>query len=384
MKKLFIKIRIKGLNLDKLIYEITNLNIPIFELQRENHASITIKTSKEGLKKIKSLKTIKFYSLKVLKVRNTYFAIKRMVSYLGILLGCIIPFLMFYAVSLNITNIDIVNNSSEHICNNGEKCIFSQNNISELAVYFDEIGLKIGNKVSSINPLEVERKIVAKFESVSSVTINKVGTHIKIELHEAQVEDNLKHNSLDIIAPENLKVLHINVSRGTPKVKAGDIVQKGQVLVKADGNKRAIAVVEATLYYKSSKVFCENQVVLRETGNQIKSSYISACGLDVFKKDIKSPYVYFDTIVEDKLVNDNLFFPLKVVTVTIKEMKEVSVFVDFNLVRRDLEYELLQKQEEIIGKDITEPLTSSFVVTNIADGVYLLDCYTEVFKIISS
>ena len=384
MKKLFIKIRIKGLNLDKLIFEITNLNIPIFELKRENHASITIKTSKEGLKKIKSLKTIKFYSLKVLKVRNTYFAVKRIVSYLGILFGCVIPFLMFYAVSLNITNIDIVNNSSEHICNNGEKCIFSQNNMNELLVYFDEIGLKIGNKVSNINPLEVERKIVAKFESVSSVTINKVGTHIKIELHEAQVEDNLKHNSLDIIAPENLKVLHINVSRGTPKVKAGDIVQKGQVLVKSVGNKRAIAVVEATLYYKSSKVFCENQVVLRETGNQIKSSYINACGLDVFKKDIKSPYVYFDTIVEDILVNDNLFFPLKVVTVTIKEMKEVSVFVDFNLMRRDLEYELLQKQEEIIGKDITEPLTSSFVVTNIADGVYLLDCYTEVFKIISS
>ena len=382
MKKILkVKVRVSGVNLDRLIFELNKLDIPLFEMFRDNEKAIIIQTTKVGFKKIKGLKISKFYKFKVVFADTYVGVIKKVLSCVGVVFGTFLGFLLFYFSSLNVTSVNI-NADSQHVCDNGDKCIFTNTNQTLLNDYLLEIGLSVGKRVKDIDPMKIERQIVAKFESLSGASIEKKGTSIFISLHEGQVKD--KNSSVDIVAPENLKVLSINVSKGEAKVKSGDIAKKGQVLVKGTSSENATAVIEATLYYNSSLVYSERQIKLVETGKTFSFVNLEISGRLVNKKNYSSPFVYFNTETQKTCITDNLFVPIYKVSTTYRELVETEVVIDFDLARSDLEKKLLNIQTEKIADNLPDNYTSFFISTKIADGVYLLDCYTEVFKIISN
>lgn len=385
MNNSFVVVSVKGVNLSLFLESINHENLSVFELQKISKKEIRFKIKKSEFSKLKKSKIYKFYSVKVIREHGIKQITLRFFKYSGLVFGILLGFVCFWYSSLFISDIEILNDSIIHSCDNGENCIFVKKNQDKFKSYLEDIGVKTGEKVSKINALDIERKLVSKFEMLSACTIDITGTKLKITLHEAKLDSLHEKDTINIIAPENAKIISMNVSRGTPLVKAGDIVKKGQTLVLGEDGKSAIASIDVVLYYKFGKVYSENSVALVETGNVKSVSYLECKGLEILKpKDINAPFVYYETIKTSTLLNENLIVPINFITITFKEMQEVNQNIPIESKRQELESELRFEFEQAMGENLPTSYTSRFVLTKIADGVYLLDCYIECDTIISN
>lgn len=385
MNKDIIEVSVKGLNLSLFLSRVMSLDVTISSLYRKSDKEIRFKICFQDFKKIKKAKFARFYTIKVVNKLGLKNIIFNAFKYCGLVLGIGLGFLCFWYSSIFISSVNILSDNTPHVCENNENCIFNSNNLDNIKTYLESLGVKKGEKISTIHAMDIERKLVSKFDAISACSINSIGTKLEITLHEAKLDSMHSNNILDIIAPENLKVQSVTTSRGLPQVKAGDIVKKGQVLVKSINNEPAIASINATLFYKTGLVYSEHQVSLESTGNYITKSYIECLGLEIFKeKDINIPYIYYEVSTQSKVINSNLFLPIKIVTIKIKELQETQSVIPIEEKRNELEAELNNNFIKDMNGELPSSYKSRYVLTKITDGVFLLDCYVEYDTIISN
>ena len=88
-------------------------------------------------------------------------------------------------------------------------------------------------KKNSINCEEKEKKLRETFQNVTWTSIYFEGTKLYIEVKENEKSEPVQFETkgTDIIANEAGTITSIVTRNGVPRVKAGDTVEKGQVLV---------------------------------------------------------------------------------------------------------------------------------------------------------
>lgn len=102
-----------------------------------------------------------------------------------------------------------------------------------LLSYLKEIDAGAGSLKKNIVPSEVEENIRLKYPRISWVSAQITGTKLKLNIEEGQPEVTApKENADEITAPYGGTVVSVMVRGGTPLVKAGDSVGKGDVLVR--------------------------------------------------------------------------------------------------------------------------------------------------------
>jgi len=373
-----VTIFVKGLNLDKFINAVVKDEVPLIEIIKVSPRVIRIKTTIHGYEIIKNHKISRFYTIRLKHVWGVKQKLLQVLKYSGVMAGIILSFLLFFLSTRVVTNVVLVKDE-KHICGNGSKCIFEDSNQKELCMYLKAIGVENGKNMNSIIPSSIERQIVAKFESVSSCTVTKSGTKVWVELHEGQVESS-DEKGLDIIAPENAKILSMKVSSGEPQVKAGDVVTKGTILVKGVNGQKAMATINMNLYLVSNKLYFENQIELEDTGNKIVESYFSVLGKDVLKKNLSISQNLYRIECETKDLTRGLFVPVRLVIVTYYEQKPVEKCISIQEKRDELQSEL-QTQVKKIAQMYGENISYKFIETDMGGGCYLLDCYAELVYI---
>ena len=182
---------------------------------------------------------------------------------------------------------------------------------------------------------------------------------------------------MDLIAPENGIVKKMTVSQGEAKVKAGDTVKKGQVLVQGVNGKKAIAKVDIVLYYHASDVIWENRIEMVPTGEEEVYSYLDVFGLKIGNNK-PANYAYYEYEVNETQISLNLFAPIKKVVVKYKKLEQKQVKVNFdeevNVVERQLTKELA-KRAGLSENDMTKTIT---ILTNLGGGCHELNCYLEI------
>lgn len=103
----------------------------------------------------------------------------------------------------------------------------------EIMEFCKKEGLYIGQLKFRLDNKTLTKKIIAGFNDISWVAIVTKGTDVTITVVETlpkvTVED--KESAVDIISKKACVIESISVSRGTPLVKAGDVVDEGDVLV---------------------------------------------------------------------------------------------------------------------------------------------------------
>ena len=110
----------------------------------------------------------------------------------------------------------------------------SRHTSSELRKFLNDENIAIGMLRSDINGNEIERLIRNHFDDISWVSVELSGCNVNIKIVESDImedKSNLKYLNSDIIASSDGTVESIITRKGTPKVKCGDTVKKGQVLV---------------------------------------------------------------------------------------------------------------------------------------------------------
>lgn len=103
----------------------------------------------------------------------------------------------------------------------------------ELTDFFKEQRIYYGIKKSKINCEECEKKLRIEFENITWSSIYFEGTKLFVEIKENEKNepDEIKVLGSDIISDDEGIIISMITRNGIPKVKIGDKVEKGQILV---------------------------------------------------------------------------------------------------------------------------------------------------------
>jgi len=380
----WVRVELGGLNLSNILKKIADANIVIKNLKKKDNRCISFRIGFFDYQKMMDLLEIIEFNLKIKETKTIFIYFRKFVWISGVMLGIILSFSWFISTSSFVSCVHIIGGDSSHICENGNKCIFFGENKQELEEYINSLGVRNGEKLSSLNKSNIERAILAKYKSVSSCVVEIKGVEVFVSIHEGTLENSDKlAPSMNIVAPENGIVKTITVSRGKQKVKSGEVVKKGQILIQGTEGVSAIGSVEMSLFFVSSKVHAENKVELVRTGNFFETSAIDVFGLTILKdKNPKHGFTYFEVEKIDTFTSPNLFLPIKNVRYRYYELHEENVFYSIESQKRSIENALIDEIIKREGMGNQEPTRATTVVTKLADNVYEVTCYVEVNRII--
>lgn len=107
---------------------------------------------------------------------------------------------------------------------------------AELLSACEDMGVKPGVWKRGVDTVEVTNRLLVQFSDISWVSVGIKGTDVTIKLAETieKAERIDRETPCDIVASADGVIVQITAERGTPKVKPGDVVKKGDVLISSE------------------------------------------------------------------------------------------------------------------------------------------------------
>lgn len=159
---------------------------------------------------------------------------------------------------------------------------FTDEQILALAQMYD---IRIGTFRKRINPKEIQTDIKSKIEGISWFSVNTDGSHISLEVSESSGSDKIIDYSTpcNIVSGVDGELLSLEAHTGTPAIKPGSAVTKGDLLIsgvmeKTDGtpyfvHARGTAVIRTKRNISAEVPYNTNVQKISEIKNRI-SVYI--------------------------------------------------------------------------------------------------------------
>lgn len=106
----------------------------------------------------------------------------------------------------------------------------------ELLSVCGEMGLKPGVWKRRVDTEAIANGLLLRFSDISWVSVGVEGTDVTIKLAETieKAEWIDRETPCDIVAAQDGVIVQITAERGTPKVQAGDVVKKGDILISSE------------------------------------------------------------------------------------------------------------------------------------------------------
>ena len=125
MTKNSIKLRVVGLNFSRFLKEAGEKNVEIFRLKRKSVKVHEFWVSVKAYEVILECTESKNFEITVIERLGAKDIFLRMISWSGILLGIGLGCFLAFFSSRYVQKIDIIG-SENHVCENGERCIFER------------------------------------------------------------------------------------------------------------------------------------------------------------------------------------------------------------------------------------------------------------------
>lgn len=357
------------LNLNRHIQKLLNNNVSLFNIARSGK-QVSFQAYAEDDKKI----TKEFKNAHMLKCENKTGVLKLYDIFkknLLVILSFAVCFLTFPFFDLFVWNVKVFAYDDE-VC-------------EEIKSSLSKINVKKGKLKSSYNLAEIKSNLLGAFSSIALVDVEIENETLIISAKEKTVSYAQFQNCKPVVCMADGIVESVRIESGTAKVKAGDIVREGDILVEAylkrDGNFipcEAVGEVVVRSFKTFEKTFSENMTVFSRTGNKYVKNYFT------FFKDFdriklgKSRFENFET--EIVLENSKAFpiLPLKLTSVCFYELEQTQSYVNFEenktQILADFRNETLEKLGSVQIADEKVDFKKE------SDGVYILTCYLEFFK----
>ncbi len=242
----------------------------------------------------------------------------------------------------------------------------------ELSDFLARESIHYGMKKSSINCEEKEKRLRETFQNVTWTSIYFEGTKLFIEIKENEKSEPVqtKTRGTDIVAGEAGTITSIVTRNGVPMVKAGDWVEKGQVLVSGgvpvyDEGKNIIRYqiydADADIYIRTPVEYrCSidsSYPVMVYTGDHVKTGFTEIGGYhidgmpvwDFFEQKVlkKERVNLYETAVEKHQVVllDNIYLPVYYGSIDRKEY----YIKYFNYTEEEMKNRLSESFEKFIS-----------------------------------
>ncbi len=314
------RFEISSLNSEKCINLITQ-KYEIFDFSKNDKNVIFYcqNKDKENIEKILKKLNQKIYNKNYF---GALFHIKNIFS-IGIILGIFLSIILWGISTLFITNILVVGNynfTSKEIFE-----VLENNKICKWKLKKDINIKSLQNNIENINHISYASVIIRG----NSLIIN-----VKEELTNSEV---INIGNFDpIISIYDGQITSVKLIQGTLKVKVGDVIKVGDVLVepyitKQTGEKISVeplADIVCDVYVTSSLELKENQIKTQRTGNSITNFELYAFNLPIFKKQDDVHFKTFEK-VEKEIYVSNILLPIKRKEITYYETTTTKENINF-------------------------------------------------------
>ena len=247
--------------------------------------------------------------------------------------------------------------------------------------------IKVGKLKYNIDKENIRKILINEYDYISFVSANIKGTKLTIDIREQDIppEKVNKNYPCNVVAKKKGVIVKIIPRNGNAVVKAGAIVEEGQLLItgilKSDftdkeiyvhGEGEVLAITRYTSTVSDPIVKNEEKYtgkVYNQRGIEIKNK-----GVKFIKGDI--PFTnYKESIIEKQLINLERFdleFPIKIINYEYKEVefRQVKQNIDFLKKATQLKAtkqlnEELPKDSEVKSKNISHQIDNNILTTTV-------------------
>lgn len=352
----YVKVMVEGYYIERFINICTNSDILIWNLRREKNIRLYFNIGINDFKKLgkiakKTKCRVKIESKQGIPfLLNKYRKRKIFLILLFTVMGAI------YISSNYVWNIEIIEKDGAEI----------ENIIQDLQT----AGLSIGKPKSKIDKKDVINQIRLNRSDIAWMGIELKGTNAIVKIVKAEETPQIvdENEYCNIVADKDGLITKINSQNGTAKVKEGDVVQKGTILIAGvmEGKYtepryvHASGEIQAKVWYTKSKKIEYIQTQKIPTGRKEKKYGIKIKNFQIFLSKSLPKFKLYDTIeTENKIkIFSNYYFPISVSVTTFKEYEEEYEEYDLEkaiaLGKQEIEQDLdneVTAQENILRKN---------------------------------
>ncbi len=345
------KFKISGLNQEKLLNELSK-SFTLSDIDRQSKNNTTFSCGFFEHKKVEKILKNKGVKVESVTHEGVFFLLKKALTSYGLIAALVVFSALFFlqnnfVVQYEVTGLD---------------------KLSKTEVV-DFVKSNFPSKKSALDTEAVEIGLIENFERVSFASCIIKGQTLVINIKEKLLPDEMYGGFAPLVASEDGKITQINLISGTLRVKVGDIVKKGEVLVDpytidTSGQMKKVdakAEILADVYFEGMANHYQHFIEVVRTGNVVVQNDITLFGLSIYNFKEENNFKMYEVETEDVDLIKNLFLPFKMRKTYIYELKENVIESNFEDVK-----------EEIVAKAKEKALEKCGECDNIKDEFYTI------------
>lgn len=304
LKQGFIIIEVKVYNPEKFINFLWYKGIRVKNIQRVDISTLVMEVPYGDYKYINSIAKRSEAKVKVISKKGLAFFLMRIRTSFSLVFGVIMFLTLLYFLSMFIWAIEI--DTNRYIPP------------FEVRKQLKTLGIVPGIKKSKLNVYDLEKKIEDINGEVMWVRARIEGSTLKIKIEEKvnPPKNIVQPNNNDVIAKMDGEVVRIYTTSGTAQVKGGDVVKKGQVLIKGIEGKEGFEYTTAaegkvlanTFYERMMELQVSGEIITR-TGEKQEEMYFEILGKKIYIKKAIKKFKDYDKIEEKgNLLNKAVYY----------------------------------------------------------------------------
>ena len=359
------KYKIKGVNLEKCFNNLIKNKIKLKNIikNEDNTAEFYINYKNDKVLK----QNLNKFNITILEEKDfgVQYFFRNLFFRVGLISACIISLIFLFISQMFVFKIEIYGNDK----------LSKTEIISEL----EKLGVNSFTPKSSLNLSMLESELLENMPEISLVSIITKGNSLILNLQEKVINDEYQNvgNFEALKATASGRIKSINLKQGTLKVKVGDIVKEGDILVEpyiidSSGEKRSVkaeAEILAEIWFEARITHYDSSMKTIKTGNKIVKDNIFFLNLPIYvdKKEV----TFTEYEVSKNIINlSNFLIPIKIERITYEEITTIKEEIPFEDVKDELILEAknlaLEKAKNNSVVDEYHTVTSNAGVTSIS------------------
>lgn len=355
----FINITVEGFFVERFINNCINNKIFLWGIKRENSTLLTVNVNIKNFKKVHNISKKTKCKVKINSKKGLPIILHRYRKRKLLLLLFIPIALLILISSTYIWNIEIV----------GSKNIDKEQLISQLK----NEGIEIGKRKSGIDTENVIDNIRLKRSDIAWLSIAVKGTNVIVSVVEAEEKPEIinKEEYCNIVANQRGMITKVTADTGTAKVKIGDIVEEGDILIggymegKYTGTRfvHAKGEVKAKVWYTKKISSGLTREISKETGITENKYSININNFKINLYKSIPNFKNYDTINETNKIKlfSNFYLPIEIKKTTFIEKEKYKVTYGIE----ELKQILIQELEDQFTSEGIDELNVVNKVVNI-------------------
>lgn len=325
------KYKIKGVNFEKCFNNLIKNKIKLKNIKKNDDNTAEFYIEKNSEKKLKQ--ELNKYNINILEEKDfgLIFFLKSLIFRVGLISSIFICLVCLIISQMFVFKIEVFGNDK-----------ISKN---EIVSCLNTLGVKSFTAKSSINKKVLESELLEKMPLLSMVSVMTKGNSLVINIQEKVINDEYQNvgNFSPLTASASGRIKEIKLMQGTLKVKVGDIVKEGDILVEpyiidSSGNKRSVkaeAEIIAEIWCEGMVTHYENNIKTVKTGNIIVKDDIYFLGLPIYldKKDIS--FKEYE-VKSQEIALSNTLLPITLQRKIYEETKTIEENIPFENVKDEL------------------------------------------------